>query len=67
MTEERAEVKGKLEQELDDFGRKIEKLLIEYRMEKVQIVDGALKFSKTVGEAVGTVSISWELPKDKEE
>ena len=67
MTEERAEAKQKLEQDLDEFGQKLESLLIEYRMEKIEIIDGVLIFSKTVEDAVGKVSISWEAPKEKEE
>ena len=67
MTEEKVEVKQKLEQDLDDFGQKLERLLVEYRMEKIEIIDGVLVFSKTVEDAVGKVSISWEAPKDKEE
>ena len=67
MTDERAEAKQKLEQELDEFGAKFKDLLTEYRMEKILIIDGVLTFSKTVGDAVGKVSISWEAPKDKEE
>ena len=67
MTEERAEAKQKLEQDLDEFGQKLESLLIEFRMEKIEIIDGVLIFSKTVEDAVGKVSISWEAPKEKEE
>jgi hypothetical protein len=67
MTDERTEIKTKLEQELDEFGKKLEELLVKYRMEKISIVDGALVFSKTVDDAVGTVSVSWNAPKDKEE
>ena len=47
--------------------KKLERLLVEYRMEKIEIIDGVLVFSKTVEDAVGKVSISWEAPKDKEE
>lgn len=67
MTTDKAEVQQELEKELDEFGAKFKELMIEYRMEKVQIIEGVLSFSKTVGDAVGTVSISWEAPKDKEE